>query len=834
MRKKNLLQIAASALALATAWGCSNSVSLRTSTTSGGGTTATTGTNSGTSSTSAQDFTISNVTITAGSGGAFNTQIFFNTTVSTQQLTNVCNTNTANPAASKPCRCQFEWSEVNDSTGSSTPLNRRVTTAISTPQVASVTCPAPNVYGTEIPDGTTIRIKVIPFVGNSSSFSMNPFRFVKRPTGVSGAFRDVNGNLFDNILRYSCYETRARGMDVRTQKLLQSNPSGGSNATVLWASKFCVTKANNDGQDGGDLCDPTTAQISAQAYYYNLYIPDSRRGEIAPNNAGYTCPRVVESLRGGRGTTVVPDYWPLDSNFALSVTRTSDFRVGVIARSRLQDGGSASVDTTCSDGNSQSTPGSPVDGGGINTKCLGFAMKPASDGTCPAIQLADGSIRPTFRLRRFIALYPPFFDSDGKLLPEPQRTDQIYVLDRPVNAAGIDPRKPYTMRGPKPCPFAYFDHRGVTSDTSDPDYVDSSNPGDRRRRPGYVATSNPLWNGKNVDGIQYPNIDLTNVVSTPNAPNSCAAALPKFNRASGRFSLITPHATQNPIYKEVHIRPGQSWAPHYEEDTSFEACAPPASPYRDPPLHFSRDPSTGNVSWCAEAYPSQNPDVHNVDRSKGSTASDAMPGLVLNYTSHVVKNSSSNTCAHTQPDLSRLYAPIERYPYNPGTAANCPNTPGETDLIPGVAWHPQGMSVDSIDLLTSTSVNGCTVHNATTNPTCTSCLTSRCYYCANQTCDRTVAPQFTSISPELSRYPLLARARQVEEAIANDSTYSCMVSYDAGGGKTGKATPTGGCCGSTVRMDTGIYSGGTGTSAQRLFNRSAHLEPDVTCQVPTY
>jgi hypothetical protein len=142
------------------------------------------------------------------------------------------------------------------------------------------------------------------------------------------------------------------------------------------------------------------------------------------------------------------------------------------------------------------------------------------------------------------------------------------------------------------------------------------------------------------------------------------------------------------------------------------------------------------------------------------------------------------------------------------------------------------MAVDWVELVTGgSSSNGCSLPDT---GVCTTCQTNRCYFCANQTCDRTVAPPFTNISPELSRYPLLARARQVEEAIASDSTYGCMVTYDAGGGKTGKATPTGGCCGATVRMNTGVYAGGNSATQIRLFNQSAHLEPDVACQIPTY
>ncbi len=789
---------------------------------------------SGTSSSSAKDFAISSVNITAASSGganAFTTQIYFDTSRSTQALNDVCNTNTSNPQASRPCRCEFTWSEVNDSTGSSSPISRTVTTVINTPQAASVTCPAPSVYSTEILDGTTIKIKLVPASGNPLSFTMNAYRYVKRSTAATGAFRDVNGNIFDNVLRYSCFEARQRGMDVRSRRRMVSNPSTGEQIPIIFGSRFCVTKASDDGS-ASDECEAAPPQVSAQSYYYNLYIPDSRRGEINPQNNSYVCPNVAETLRGGSGSGVQPDYWPLDQNFALSVVRTTDFKVGVVARSKIAGGDTGSVNSSCDTGttstSSSSSTTSPATDGMIN-KCLGFAMKPSSDGTCSAIQLADGTIRPTFRLRKFVALYPPIFDSDGHLIEEPQRTDQIYVLDRPINAAGVDPRKPYTMRGPKPCPFAYFDHRGVTSELVDADYVDSSNPADRRRRPGYVATNNPLWNGKNVDGIQFPNIDIRTGSPSSIAPNACSAVLPKLNWTTQNFSLVTPHISQNPIYKEVHIRPAQAWSPHYEEDTSFEACSPQSTPFIDPPLHFSRDPSSGNISWCAESYPSQNPDIQNIDRGL-NPSTPQLPGLVLNFTSHVAKNSASNSCTRTQIDMTKVTSPVNRYPALPDTTAACPSTAAEGGMIAGVAWHPAGMSTEWTDLFSAGTA--CTSGGTQGPSGCVGCSANRCYYCADQTCDRTVVNQIPHIAAELSRYPLLARSKPIEDALAADSTYGCIVTFDGGGGKTGKATPSKGCCGATVRMDTGI-SGVTGTG-ERFFNRSSHLEPDVPCQIPSY
>jgi hypothetical protein len=69
----------------------------------------------------------------------------------------------------------------------------------------------------------------------------------------------------------------------------------------------------------------------------------------------------------------------------------------------------------------------------------------------------------------------------------------------------------------------------------------------------------------------------------------------------------------------------------------------------------------------------------------------------------------------------------------------------------------------------------------------------------------------------------MARPAEVEAAITNDNSYNCTVSYDNNGPKTGKVTPSGGCCGPVVYMKTGL--GG---------NMAAHLEPDVACVMPAY
>ena len=53
------------------------------------------------------------------------------------------------------------------------------------------------------------------------------------------------------------------------------------------------------------------------------------------------------------------------------------------------------------------------------------------------------------------------------------------------------------------------------------------------------------------------------------------------------------------------IRPlEQAWSPVYQEDTSFEACAPASSqPLRAPIHHFKS--TTGEASYCEEIYPTK-------------------------------------------------------------------------------------------------------------------------------------------------------------------------------------------------------------------------------------
>jgi hypothetical protein len=762
---------------------------------------------------------VSTVSLSSGESSTFS--LFFDNTRSSpvgKKITDFC---AVDGGSDKTCACEFKWQEVNTTSGSNVPITRSVQSALATIQSGLVTCAAPSKFSTEIENGTVISITVVatgsnPELGN---FSVQTKQFTKTGSAASGSFQDSQGRSFENVLRYSCHDRFSRGLHVVSKKTtpIQHPTVAGDAVELLIGTQFCGLQAGST--NAGSGCDhlPTT-DFSAQAHYYNLYVRESQRGSIVSENDAFTCPRVKESL-GNDGTIGTQgQFWPLDQSYALALSKSSDFSIGVASRVRLSN-------STSSDNSSLDCTGTQVgagDGGNnsILTRCLGFASKPTSDGTCPTLRDSAGRLINTFRLRRLIAIYPPLYDATGKLITA-QQTDQIYVLDRPISSTTADPSKPFTMRGPKPCPFAYFDHKGVTSE------ADSEYPADFERqggKPGYVATGNSAWNGTNVDGTQFPNQDI--------AALSCSASFPVLNNSGDVFGMATIHAN-NPALPRKFVRPIQAWFPHYEEDVAFQACAPQAQPVVDPPLHFSKDTTNGNVGWCAESYPTQNPYVSKLDIKN---ASGVFPAKVKNYTSHVSKNSTSNTCTASQLDVAATAATQDPYELPPtsvyptpssGTfgasvsgTSSCAATASATTVPAGVAYHPNTLITDTT---TVESAAASCKNNGSDLPV----GGSICSYCAHQTCDRTV------ITPGLAweRFPLLATAAQVETALSSDSTYGCMVTYDNNGGKTGTATPSGGCCGSAVKMLTGE----TVPASNNYLN--AHLEPgssSTSCITPTY
>lgn len=584
---------------------------------------------------------ISNVSIAGSSGSSSSSTrqtvtIYFDASNSTAPISNHCLPSAQSGQSEKACLCQFGWNEINTESGYTASIPRIARTSVKIVQPNLVQCDAPDAYAAEIADSTSIKINIIPAPSSAETFSVTSYTFVKNPVTDSGSFKDAQGRSFVNILRYSCYDHRTRGMGLTSVIFPLPNPANADQiAYTPLGTQFCAKKAG-DSSTAANCEGVPAADYSSQSYYYNLYIRETEVGDINPGNLRYTCPTVKEALSPSLGG-IVSQYYPLDTSFALSMGKTVDFTKGIEANSRT---------TMAGDNVSRPTSCDPQQGGAGNSSndnlaktCLGFAAVPNSDGTCPYFRDETGTVRQTFRLRRYIAIYPPFYEVTGEpIVDEAQATDTIYVLDRPVlSDTNPDPFKPYTMLGPKPCPFAYFDHKRV-ADTDDPTYY-----------PSYLGTNNVGWHNKNVDGIQFPNQD---------SANSCSASLPLSNSSKSAFAYTTIHR-KNATYKRLYVRPQREWAPSYVEDKSFEACAPLADPLRDPPLHFAKDASTGNVAYCAEVYPTQNDNVAKLDPpEKPAYSTTSQPPNATNShgtmtvtlaTNHIVRETLTATAYCTPP-----------------------------------------------------------------------------------------------------------------------------------------------------------------------------------------
>ena len=693
------------------------------------------------SSTTKVSFNISSVSIssptsaTTSDATSYTTSIFLDT--SNNSINTYCD---ASGNTQNTCSCVFSWTQAASQGGSSVSLTRNVQTPITTAQPAFLACQTPDIYATEIMDGTVIQIQIQPSSMNnySSSFMMNPYNYTKNSNAVKGSFQDSQGHLFDNVLRYSCYQTMNRGTVIQSKLNPQTNPTTGAIISGILGTQFCLPKKSQSGSSPDPSCPfLPSIQNSTQTYYYNLYIRSSQKGDINYFNQGFICPTVQESLQGQASLGSSGQAWPLDSQFALSMTPTNIFSLGVISNSKLSSGSSSVGNTSCysSTGTTPSnTPASNSSSASFVSSCLGFAAPANSNGTCPSFINASGKTQATYRLRRFITLYPLIFDANGSPLGISQGVDTIYVLDRPIlNPSTANALQPYSMLGPKPCPFAFFDAQGVTGLGTSTQNVGKST---------YLSTSNLLWNGKNVDGTQFPNFDASNSVANLGSSASCSTSFPALSANQTYFFFKTLNIN-NTTFQHQYIRPINAFLPHYTEDTTFQACAPQSYPFQDPPLHFSRNSTTGNVSWCAEAYPTQNPNIASLDPN--------LAGGISPYTSHTVKNSMSQPCNATNLKMPPNYN------------------------YAGVASTPYAL------------------HNSTTTWENTK---------TNHTCDRTVSNQGIT----WTQFPLLAGSIDIENAISLDSSYQCSVTYDKLGSKSSqKLTPSDGCCSSaSVFVPTGI------------------------------
>ena len=764
-----------------------------------------------TGSSSGKQLVISNVTVNTSSSTPLTT-VFFNSSTSQAPIANFCSVSTT--ATTPSCICEFTWQDTNDITGTAYSINRSAQSAVASVQNYSVTCNAPNAYMTEIQTGTVIKIKVVPGTTASGTFSMSAYNFTKSATQESADFYDASGRAMVNIHRYSCYEKVTKGTTLKSKVLNVTDSSSGNSADVVMATQFCAAKADGSPAGNDNECAGVTqADYSAQSSYANLYIPSYQLGGFTVENNRYACPLVKEPIKstGALGQQGQP--WPRDTTYALSKYPSSTFPVGVEAPSVLgiSDDPSTAPTKCFTSGTAgqQPTGGNP---NSISTKCLGYAMKPATNGTCPYFKDSQGNTRLTYRLRRFVALFPSSFEATGKTVEQALATDVIYVLDRPINSG--DPLKPYTMMGPKPCPFAYYDNAGALG--LDPNDGDATSTGNTNLYngglPAWVGTNHtssastdadgdglytdPDWNYKNVDNIHFPNIDDF-------SSRSCSAAMPVVHYDGTGSPNMVGFATTNPNnlnrtgitnkvnvgqgididLGKIHVRPIERWAPHYVEDTTFQACAPQSDPMVDPPLHFSKD-SDGNIAWCAMSYPSQVDAVALIDRKRGG-AVNTHPGYVRPFTSPVVKNTTSAACTATTPTIPSTY------PAAGGAGCSPANK-----IVVGAARHPSTLYVDS--------------------------TSAASHICSNRTCDRTI---MNPGSGKFKNIPLVAPPADIEAALRADKNYRCSITYDASSGKEGKS-PKDGCCNKNI---VNLLTGGVGGTYDH-----AHLEPDKACGTPDY
>ncbi len=546
------------------------------------------------------------------------------------------------------CHCVFSWTELNEKGYTTVTVPRKVRTTINVIQEAYVECNAPSVYQSQIIDKTAIKLEIAKAdTGSVISSSHTFFKANEDEPPDQSDLIDNEGIPFFNIHRYTCHELFYRGSQITSFISPQSKAGADPPVTakIAKATNFCIqTSAGIVGGTPDENCIgiANEASPSAQTYYYNFYVRKGLQGGWVFENNQFSCPHIDRNLDGVSGV------WPYDTSFALAISPTKDYTIGIEARSRLVGAGSDSTSDYCSQRNSadtnDTTDGTTTTGGdarqnAVATSCLGFAAKPNTDGTCNPIVNQYGSPVKTYRLRRYYAIFPPAFEATGKIYPgRGQPSDVIYVLDREVNTgSSVSDSYPPTVKGPKPCPFAFLDDEVTTKHTSSP-------------MTRYLSTNNLLWEGVNPDGAQFPFEDVFDTGRSHQT--SCAATLPyyynnKFYLSTVGKSFINPYyvntvgsKTDYYIYSETvkkraYIRPIKPWYPRYVEDTNFKACAPKshkatinqiqasdgtikqyttATPrIVDPPLHVYKKDSN-DFRYCAKVYP-----TYNGDKNIGTT-----------------------------------------------------------------------------------------------------------------------------------------------------------------------------------------------------------------------
>jgi hypothetical protein len=534
-------------------------------------------------------------------------------------------------------------------------------------QSALIECEMPSAYESEIGVGEQIRVSVEPVSVERTPFKTNTIVFVKPgntiDTGVS-SFVDNQGNQFHDIWRYVCHDTVRRSVSFTSKsETVEARPPNNvqtdykEDVKVAYASQFKYSAARSG----------ESPVLSSQLNYFSLYVPKNNL-KVYSSNASFSCPQVQSgSIRPG----LAENFFPFDSSFALAARASKVFNVPIVARSRLGRPVDNTVHHYCSRPDKEiENPDTEV-----ALDCLGYAASPRTDGTCPTITVrrrdslgkylkdSEGNIltedRRTFRLRRFTALYPPMYDTNGNWIEGYQtNVDQIYVLDRPARFTTATGETAFgSILGPKPCPFAWWDRARVISSTSS----------------GYYATNDGRWTGKSPDGIAFP-------TTKDSAGNSCPAVIPR-NAAAVGEPVIFRMLSLEPGSPEAQIRPiRNAWAPLYWEDTSFQACAPedePSTRLRAPLHHFSNG---SEASYCEEIYPTGHhgrSTAHRevVSQISGGPVSEQYPLLASRSAiESALQNTPSYRCHATYAPGTSL-ATSKGYASRDGTALCCRNAP---------------------------------------------------------------------------------------------------------------------------------------------------------------
>ena len=514
--------------------------------------------------------------------------------------------------ASKPCSCLLEWTEVNETSGTSVAVTRKAQGVVTQVQPGNVECRAPEAFLNEIDERAEVRIQVVGTGTNASKFTTSILGFSRAGSDLSGQFQDEKGNSFSNISRYVCVEKFQRGTRIFNRKLVNTDQDKQTPA-VVHGSQFCFWKLNDAGQlqnvctgamsgqagtgQGNDLLsDP---RKSSQLYAYHFYVQSTEQADAFSQNSAFFCPKVTDP----DSPSIGPQLTPYDSTFSLALSPSANFSVGVEApRSKLADPNNPVQGSSCF---SQATPNSSdptqASGSAFVKSCLGFAAKPLSGpgtlaGSCPVLKKLDGTALPTYRLRRYFLTHPTQFNTDGRMVNRRQTSlDMIYVLDRPVRVSSrtFD----YTVAGPKPCLQSFYDAEAGR----------------------YRASNDPAWRGRSLDGLELPKIDHRG--NDVNAM-SCSSSLlvlshHALNDPALSWSLATVNARNaSTKLQSVPVRPFDPWMPRWEEDSSFLACAPESQsvggsePKKAPLIAVGTDGSPGTEgkgAWCEKTLPTLNP-----------------------------------------------------------------------------------------------------------------------------------------------------------------------------------------------------------------------------------